>query len=97
MPDKFQLLDTERATLDLRLSDGSEWHIPLMSSLTPREARELARKLKDESDDNLDVFIDFLDEKCPGLVDLITMGALNQIAMLWNEAETARGESQGES
>lgn len=98
MSEKYTKLDNEKRALNLELNDGSKWRVPLMSSLNPREARELARKMRDgdEASENVDVFIDFLDEQCPGLVDAIEFGALSEIAKLWGQAEMERGEDQGE-
>lgn len=97
----LMVIDSNRASLDFKLSDGSEWSIPLMSSLGVREARALARKFREGADggdtDTVDAFIDFLDEKCPGLVDAVPMGTLIEITKAWNAAEAARGGSVGES
>lgn len=97
MPDKkFVPVAQGRTTLDIELSDGSQWSIPLLSSLNVRKAREFAKKLRGADDENIDVFVDFLDENCPGLTDALTMGVLNEIVKLWNQAEIDRGQSMGE-
>lgn len=97
MPDKqFISVNGGKRTLDIELSDGTRWSIPLLSSLSVREARAFSRKLRASEDDATDVFIDYLDEKCPGLVDVLSLSDLNDIARLWNQAEIERGDNSGE-
>lgn len=88
MADKNSIvLDNAKKTLNIQLGDGSEWEIPMLTSLNAREARKIARSFKDGDEGNVDIFMDLLDDWCPGLLDRITMDTFIEITKLWNGAE----------
>ena len=88
MADKSNIvLDNAKKTLNIQLGDGSEWEIPMLTSLNAREARKIARSFKDGDEGNVDIFMDLLDDWCPGLLDRITMDTFIEITKLWNGAE----------
>lgn len=88
MADKNSIvLDNAKKTLNIQLGDGSEWEIPMLTSLNAREARKIARNFKEGDEGNVDIFMDLLDDWCPGLLDRITMDTFIEITKLWNGAE----------
>ncbi len=89
----FKIMGEKRA-LEFELSDGSAWSVPTMKSLPVTEARELIRKFKDADEYGAtDIVIGFFAEKCPGLVERLTMAEMEQVISLWNESSR---ESLGE-
>ncbi len=81
--------------LRFALSDGSEWSIPLLASLNARDARGLMDAVKSAGDDATGVMVDFVDAKCPGLIDKVSLGTLNDIVAAWMEASQADAAGAG--